>query len=114
MVVVFAWLMHGDMLQFVWAKLLHSSTERSAISHLHPVEANGSLFWLVNFIIPSVILTIIGISVLVWSAHGYLVAAPLSVALAFCIFRVSKAIANIGNVTSTDVTCDVEKGNGKF
>jgi hypothetical protein len=77
---VFGWLMHGDILEFVWTKLSSQTADlpRSGltpdISHLHAAQANGSLFWLVNFILPSVMLMLVGMLVLIWSVHGYIVA----------------------------------------
>jgi hypothetical protein len=106
----FAWLMHGDILDFVWSKLTTRDTspdEDKSITQLYAAEANGSLFWLVNFIMPSVILTFVGMSILIWNVHGYIVATPFSIVLAFCVIRIINATARIGKAVPGN---DLEEG----
>lgn len=100
----FAWLMHGDMLDFIWTKLGTAQrsevTEKAAepalaVPYIHAAQMNGSIFWLVSFICPAVLFTLVGLSVLVWKEHGYVVATPFSVGFFYCLFQLYRVLRNI-------------------
>lgn len=122
---VFAWMMHGDILHFIWTKL--SGTEATledqvddsevvGLTLLHAAQANGSLFWLVSFIFPSLLLMCIGTSVLVWSSRNYPVAVSFTIGLAYCLFQIFRVISNVsaaccGPAKGKGTSRDLEKGN---
>lgn len=89
----FAWLMHSDMLDLIWARL--------AVVPVHNLPAamkSGSLFWIVSFICPAVLLMAVGVEVLVWNESTYAVAISFSVGVIYCIYQLYRVLNKIGSV----------------
>jgi uncharacterized membrane protein len=106
----FAWLMHNDVLKFVWSRM---GTQNIDTSHLHHAQKNGSLFWVVSFILPSTILTCVGLGVLVWSQSTISVGVAMTIGMIYCLWRLYSVLRNIAKgseETPKDLKQDLEKG----
>jgi hypothetical protein len=100
--------MHDDVLKFVWTALGETGVDTS---HLSEAERTGSLFWVISFILPSTVLTCVGLLVLVWSQSPRSVAVSMSVGTVYCIWRLFVVLRNIARTLPKDVPTDLEKGN---
>jgi hypothetical protein len=100
----FAWLMHSDVLNFVWGLM---GAQNVDTSHLPDAQKNGSLFWVVSFILPSTILTCVGLGVLVWSQSAISVGVAMTLGMLYCMWRLYKVLSNIAKGVPNQ---DIEKG----
>ena len=84
----FAWLMHGSTLKFL---KVEADAENPAIS-------TGSMFWLISFITPSLILTCIGLEVFIWTTFYSTpaIGAVVSVGILYSFWQVCRTIESLG------------------
>ena len=84
-------MMHGDVLEFL--------LEKNQKINQPPAIANGSLFWIVSFVIPAVFFTLVGINILGWANHGIPVGTSLSIGTLYCLCQLYRALLSIARAS---------------
>ena len=79
--------MHEDVLELLLGGKRKSSQP--------PVIADGSLFWIVSFIIPAAFFTVTGTNILGWVNYGTPVGTSLTIGTVYGLFQLYRALSNI-------------------
>ena len=109
-----SWFTHGGMLTALAnnvavsqraVRITHSGESRRELMKQAIKEMSSyddSLFWVINFLTPSVLSMLTGITLLVWTEHGLNVAIVITVGLAYCVVQVLRVIDKLAAAMFSD------------